>query len=62
MPDLILFNGKITTMDPDQPEAGAVALTDGLIERVGSDADVIASKDAGTTVIDLGGRRVIPGL
>ena len=27
--DTILFNGKITTMDPDQPEASAVAIKDG---------------------------------
>ena len=62
MADRILFNGKITTMDPDRPEASAVALKDGLVLEVGSDADVLRLKDAGTEVIDLGGQRVIPGL
>ena len=62
MPDVILINRRITTMDPAQPEASAVALKDGLIAQVGTDADIVASKDAGTTVVDLGGRRVIPGL
>ena len=62
MADTILFNGKITTMDPDRPEATAVALTDGLIEEVGSDTDILRLKSADTRVIDLGGQRVIPGL
>ncbi|MEM1160447.1 MAG: amidohydrolase family protein, partial [Pseudomonadota bacterium] len=61
MADLILYNGRITTMDGDQPEAQAVAITNGKISAVGSDADLLA--DAGTTEsIDLGGARVIPGL
>ncbi|MDJ0821237.1 MAG: amidohydrolase [Paracoccaceae bacterium] len=62
MADTILFNGKITTMDPDQPEATAVALKDGVIAEVGSDADILRLKSAETEVIDLGGQRVIPGL
>lgn len=62
MADLILINGKVTTMDPDQPEATAIALKDGLIVEVGSDADILRLRDADTEVIDLGGHRVIPGL
>jgi predicted amidohydrolase YtcJ len=62
MADTILFNGKITTMDPEQPEATAIALKDGLILEVGSDADILRLKSAGTEVIDLNGQRVIPGL
>ncbi|GAA0787371.1 amidohydrolase [Roseibium denhamense] len=62
MADTILFNGKITTMDPDQPEATAIALKDGLIHEVGSDADILRLKSAGTKTIDLNGQRVIPGL
>ncbi|MEL6596016.1 MAG: amidohydrolase [Pseudomonadota bacterium] len=62
MADTILFNGKITTMDPEKPEATAVALTDGLIAEVGSNADIVRLKTAETEVIDLGGQRVIPGL
>ena len=61
-PDTILFNGKITTMDPDLPEASAVAMAGGQITFVGSDSDVLALKDADTEVVDLGGQRVIPGL
>jgi len=62
MADTILYNGKITTMDPDQPEATAIALKDGLIHEVGSDADILRLKSAGTKTIDLNGQRVIPGL
>ena len=60
--DTILFNGKITTMDPDQPEASAVAVKDGKIHVVGSDSDIMAHKGSATDVIDLKGQRTIPGL
>ncbi|WP_428924776.1 amidohydrolase [Marinibacterium sp. SX1] len=57
----ILRNGRITTLDPDTPEAQAIAIRDGLIAAIGSDADVMRLAE-GAQVIDLGGRRVIPGL
>ena len=60
-PDLILHNGRVTTFDPDRPEAEAVAIADGRILATGSDADIVA-KANGATRIDLQGRRVIPGL
>ena len=59
--DTILFNGKITTMDPDQPEASAVAVKDGKIHAVGSDLDMMTHKGLDTDVIDLKGQRTIPG-
>ncbi|MEM6623211.1 MAG: amidohydrolase [Pseudomonadota bacterium] len=61
MTDLILYNGRITTFDLDRPEAEAIAITDGKISAVGSDADLMADRD-GAEVIDLGGARVTPGL
>lgn len=61
-PDLIIFNGKITTMDPARPEATAVAMKDGLIDAVGTDAEIMSQSGADTQVIDLEGRRAIPGL
>ncbi len=27
LPDMILYNGKITTLDPSQPEVSAIAIT-----------------------------------
>jgi predicted amidohydrolase YtcJ len=61
-PDLILRNGRVSTMDPAQPEATAVALKDGLVQAVGSDAQISALADSATRIIDAAGRRVIPGL
>lgn len=61
-PQVILRNGKITTLDPAQPAASALAVADGLIQSVGSDSDVMALAGAATQVVDLAGRRVIPGL
>jgi len=58
-PDLILRNGRITTLDPAKPEAKHVAIKDGHILAV-SDDDI--QPGAGTKVIDLQGHRVIPGL
>ena len=62
MTDTILFNGKITTMDPAQPDASAVAIAGNTILEVGSDADILRHKTKDTQVIDLEGQRVIPGL
>jgi predicted amidohydrolase YtcJ len=61
-PDLILFNGKITTLDRENPEAAAVATREGRFVAVGTERDVVALAGPGTKRIDLRGRRVIPGL
>jgi predicted amidohydrolase YtcJ len=60
--DLILFNGKITTLDRQNPEATAVAIRDGRFVAAGSDADVMQRGSSRTRRIDLRGRRAIPGL
>lgn len=59
---LILHNGHVTTMDEGRAEATAVAIRDGLFVAVGSDSDVFAHRGEDTVVVDLRGRRVIPGL
>lgn len=61
-PDLILRNGKITTLDPDTPEASAIAIRDGKVAAIGSDASIMELAADDTRVIDLNSRRVIPGL
>jgi len=61
-PDLILRNAKVTTLDRAKPAAGALAVKDGLIAAVGAEAEVMALAGPATRVIDLDGRRVIPGL
>src|SRR5262245_2391246 len=60
--DLILTNGKFTTLDRGNPDAEAVAITGGRFFAVGTMANVLATRGAQTRVIDLGGRRAIPGL
>src|SRR5438270_2725801 len=58
--DLILHNGKFTTLDPKYPEAKNVAIKDGRI--VGVDDAESYERGPNTKVIDLKSRRVIPGL
>ena len=58
---LILHNGKFWTVNPAQPEAEAVAISGNRIVAVGSSADMLKLKGTRTSVIDLQGRRVLPG-
>ncbi|MFY0610598.1 MAG: amidohydrolase [Hyphomicrobiaceae bacterium] len=62
MADVILTNGKITTFDPNQPSAQAIAIGAGIVEAVGADAEIMRLAGKDTTTIDLKGQRVIPGL
>lgn len=62
MTDLILRNGRITTLDPQKPEVTALAVRGGEIAATGRDRDIMALAGPQTKVIDLNGRRVIPGL
>lgn len=61
-PDLILRDGRITTLDAATPDAQALSIKDGLINAVGTTADIMRTAGPGTKFIDLAGRRVIPGL
>src|ERR1700750_68070 len=60
--DLILHHGLFTTLARTQPTATAVAIQDGRFIAVGTDKEVMALKGPKTKVIDLKGRRVLPGL
>ncbi|MGN6825864.1 amidohydrolase [Paucibacter sp. M5-1] len=60
--DLIVHNAKIFTGNPAQPEASALAVKNGRIYSVGSDAEVLDLKSSNTRVIDSRGRRLIPGI
>ena len=62
MPDLILYNGKLHTQDPEIPQASAIAMRDGKILAAGNDIDIRALATSSTKVVDLEGRRVLPGL
>ncbi|WP_207461324.1 amidohydrolase [Azospirillum sp. SYSU D00513] len=61
-PDLILFNGRITTLDRENPEATAVAVRDGRFAAAGTEREIMALAGPETRKIDLRGRRAIPGL
>lgn len=60
--DIILHNGRITTLDRANPEASAVAIADGRFLAVGEEADIRRHAGPATRYIDLKGRRVLPGL
>jgi predicted amidohydrolase YtcJ len=59
--DLIVRHARVWTVNPEQPEAEGVAVLDGRIVAVGSDAAVLAWKGPHTRVVDAGGKRLLPG-
>jgi predicted amidohydrolase YtcJ len=60
--DTVLVNGKIVTVDPQSSVRSAVAIRDGRIAAVGTDAEIRQLAGPTTRTIDLQGRTVIPGL
>jgi predicted amidohydrolase YtcJ len=60
-PDVIFFNGTVITMEDDQPEAQAVAISGEQILAVGNDAEILALAAPQTQVIDLNERVMFPG-
>jgi len=59
-PDVILHNGRINTLDPLRPEIRNLSIQNGRIQAVENVSE--AQGGDKTLVIDLNGRRVIPGL
>jgi len=60
--DLILHSGKIVTVDPSFSIVEAIAVRGDRILAVGTTADMKKHAGAGTRVIDLKGKTVLPGL
>lgn len=60
-PIFILRNADIHTMDERQPTAAALAVRDGRILAVGTEAEVMSALPEAPT-LDLHGRTVLPGL
>lgn len=58
---LILLNGKVWTENPRQPESEAVAVEGNLILAVGTSAAMRKLAGPDCRIIDLAGRRVVPG-
>ncbi|MBW2448193.1 MAG: amidohydrolase [Deltaproteobacteria bacterium] len=59
--DLVFRGGGVYTLDADRPWAESVVVDGGKIIAVGSDADMAVHIGAGTDVIDLEGRMLLPG-
>ena len=59
--DLVFINGAIVTMNPDAPQAEALAVAGNLILDVGTNQQILAYQGPNTTVIDLQGRTLLPG-
>ena len=55
---ITFINGKIFTSDDRMPDARAMTIENGRIAAIGREEDLPEEKG---TVIDLKGRRVIPG-
>ncbi|MEO7513911.1 MAG: amidohydrolase [Gemmatimonadaceae bacterium] len=60
--DLVLYNGRVITVDATDRVAQAVAVREGRIVAVGTNAQVQRFAGARTERIDLAGRAVTPGL
>jgi predicted amidohydrolase YtcJ len=60
--DLVIINGKVLTIDKENPHCEAIAVKGGKIIAVGSSSEISAHIAKGKTeVVDAGGRLVIPG-
>ncbi|ESZ66364.1 amidohydrolase [Mesorhizobium sp. C120A] len=58
---LIVINGRVRTMDDDNPAAEAIAVKDGAIIAIGNHAAIEKLKGTTTDVIDAKGGSVLPG-
>lgn len=61
VPDLIIYNAKVWTVDERRPVAQAVAVRGALITKVGSSKEVLALKGPATRLMDVQGQLVLPG-
>ena len=59
--DLVLTQGQIITMDPNQPRATALAVKDGRILAVGSASTIAEHVGVATQTLDLNGATAAPG-
>ncbi|MBD3226033.1 MAG: amidohydrolase family protein, partial [Caldithrix sp.] len=59
--DLIITNGKVITVDLQNPRAQAVAVKSDTILAVGSVREIAQLEGTATEVIDASGKRVMPG-
>lgn len=60
--ELIFYNGRITTLNPQAPTASALAIAAGMFAAVEEARDVMTLRAPGTRLMDLDGRAVVPSL
>jgi predicted amidohydrolase YtcJ len=60
--DTIIINAAAITVDRSQPTAAAIAIADGKLIAVGSEAEAMALRGSRTELIDAGGATVMPGI
>lgn len=60
--DIIITNGKISTLDAKNNEVQAVAISGNKILQTGTNAQILKLKGRETKIVDAKGNRVIPGL
>jgi predicted amidohydrolase YtcJ len=61
-PQLVLFHGRILTVDAADSTAQALAVRDGKIVAIGTDQEILKMAAPATRRIDLRGRTATPGL
>jgi len=61
-PDVVLFNGRISTMTGPTDTVQAIAIRNGKIQATGTNAEIRRLAGRATRSIDLQGKRVLPGL
>ncbi|WP_312667148.1 amidohydrolase [Tissierella praeacuta] len=59
--DLILINGKIHTMNKERNIVEAIGINGDIIEKIGTNEEVMVLKNNSTKIIDLEGKVVLPG-
>ena len=60
-PSLMLVHGHVWTENPAQPETEAIAIDGNRILLAGTSAEVLRLAGPSTRLIELHGRRVVPG-
>ncbi len=59
--DAVFYNGKVLTFSTEKKAVRAIAVADGKIISIGTDAEIRRSAPRGCEKVDLGGKLVVPG-
>jgi len=62
VPTTIFVNAKVFTSAAERPHAEAFSVSDGRFLKVGTRSDVLTGAGSDAKIVDLGGKRVLPGL